>query len=60
MQSLHAAHQGVSAMHERAKAAVFWPGITKDIQAARKKWNSCDRIAPSQARIPPLEPHNPI
>ena len=31
MQSLHAAHQGVSAIHERAKSAVFWPGITKDM-----------------------------
>ena len=59
MQSLHAAHQGVSAIHERAKDAVFWPGITQDIQTARKKCNSCNRIAPSQARIPPVEPWIP-
>jgi len=35
LQSLHAAHQGTTSMNERAKSAVFWPGITKDIQNLR-------------------------
>ena len=26
--SLHAAYQGVNAMNERARAGVYWPGIT--------------------------------
>ncbi len=33
LQILHSAHQGVSAMGSRARAIVFWPGITKDIKA---------------------------
>ena len=34
---LHSAHQGVSAMERRARATVFWPGMTKDIQAVRQE-----------------------
>ena len=32
VKTLHSAHQGVGGMNERAKAAVYWPGITKDIE----------------------------
>ena len=56
LQSLHAAHQGVSSMNERAKASVYWPGITNDIHAARSMCSNCNRIAPSHARTPPIEP----
>ena len=56
LQSLHAAHQGVSSMNERAKASVYWPGITNDIHAARSTCSNCNRIAPSHARTPPIEP----
>ena len=56
LQSLHSAHQGVGSMCERARAAVYWPGITKDIETARANCTSCDRIMPSQARTPPIEP----
>jgi len=28
LQSLHSAHQGMTAMNERAKTEVYWPGIT--------------------------------
>ena len=59
VQSLHAAHQGVGSMNERAKAGVYWPGITKDIESARAGCTSCNRIMPSQARTPPLEPWIP-
>ena len=54
--SLHAAHQGVSSMNERAKASVYWPGITNDIHAARSTCSNCNKIAPSHARTPPIEP----
>ena len=57
--TLHAAHQGVSGMNERAKAGVYWPGITKDIQAARENCTSCNNIMPSHARTPPVEPWIP-
>ena len=59
IQSLHAGHQGVSSMNERAKASVYWPGISSDIQKARDMCSSCNRIAPSQAKTPPMEPHIP-
>ena len=59
LQSLHSAHQGVGSMTERAKAAVYWPGITKDIESARTNCSSCNRIMPSQARMPPIEPWIP-
>ena len=57
--TLHSAHQGVSGMNERAKVGVYWPGITNDIQMARLTCTSCNNIAPSQARTPPVEPHIP-
>ena len=55
--TLHSAHQGVSGMNERARVGVYWPGITNDIQMARLTCTSCNNIAPSQARTPPIE-HN--
>ena len=38
------------------KAVVFWPGITKDIQQIRENCSSCNLIAPSNPRLPPVEP----
>ena len=52
LQILHAAHQGVSAMKSRARAIVFWPGLTDDIRATRDSCSSCNRSAPSQAAMP--------
>ena len=51
--SLHAAHQGVTAMNARAESSVFWPGITADISSFRKGCNQCNRMAPSQPSAPP-------
>lgn len=31
MQHLHAAHQGISTMEQRARMIVYWPGKSKDI-----------------------------
>ena len=56
VKSLHSAHQGVSSMNERAKASVYWPGITNDIRRVRQSCNSCNRNMPSQAKTPPAEP----
>ena len=52
LDSLHAAHQGVSAMLLRAQAIIFWPGISLDITRTREKCNECNRNAPSQASLP--------
>ena len=52
---LHSVHQGVTAMNERAKSIIYWPGITNDIQVCRENCNSCNLIAPSDPRLPPIE-----
>nr|XP_012557549.2 uncharacterized protein K02A2.6-like [Hydra vulgaris] len=57
---LHSAHQGVSGMTARAQATVFWPGITHSIQSKRDNCCSCNRNAPSNARLPPIRPHIPV
>ena len=59
MNSLHSAHQGITRMNERARAGVYWPGITSDIIKTRQSCGSCNRNMPSQARTPPLEAHIP-
>ena len=54
LQDLHYAHQGISAMEQRARAIVYWPGMTADIQSTRESCSECNRNAPSQAATPPI------
>ena len=54
LQILHSAHQGVSSMESRARAIVFWPGMTADIQSKRDSCSSCNKNAPSQAATPSI------
>lgn len=54
--ALHAAHQGTSAMTARAETSIFWPGITADIHQLRSSCTTCNRMAPSQAALPPTPP----
>ena len=56
---LHSAHQGISQMISRASDCVFWPGITSDIKQARAKCIPCNVNAPSQSKMPPVEPYFP-
>ena len=49
---LHSAHQGASTMALRARATVFWPGMTEDIEHRRQSCSDCIRHAPSQPRLP--------
>jgi len=58
-QVLHSAHQGTNAMRERAKATVFWPGISNAINITREQCTSCWRMAPSQTNLPPADPFVP-
>ena len=51
LKTLHAAHQGVSAMERCARATVFWPGMTEDINTTRNSFVHCNRNAPSQAAV---------
>ena len=57
--NLHSAHQGTSGMLSRAQESVYWPGYTKDIEQARLVCRTCHRNAPSQAKMPPIEPRLP-
>ena len=59
LENLHSAHQGITSMSSRALAAVFWPGITASIETARSSCRTCHRNAPSQAKLPPVEPKLP-
>ena len=59
LSALHAAHQGTSTMISKAEASIFWPGITTDIQATRANCSHCNRMAPSQAALPPTPPITP-
>ena len=56
LKTLHSAHQGVTGMTLRAGVSVYWPGITSDIQAVRDRCMSCNRTAPTQAKLPPVTP----
>ena len=52
LEHLHAAHQGVSAMENRARKIVFWPGMSLDINNVRARCPDCCKNAPSQAALP--------
>ena len=56
---LHSAHQGVHGMSLRAYEAVYWPGITNDIENVRNACRTCHRNAPSQQKAPPMAPEIP-
>ena len=55
LMSLHAAHQGIGAMIQRANASVFWPGISVDITRVRNECGQCHRIAKSNPMEPPSD-----
>ena len=59
LQHLHAAHQGISTMEQRACAIVYWPGMSKDIRETRERCVDCNRNAPSQPATPPILPAPP-
>ena len=56
LETLHSAHQGVLSMGLRAEDAVYWPGLWADIKRVRARCSTCAQIAPSQAKLPPVEP----
>ena len=44
-------------MERRARATVFWPGMTQDIHNIRDSCAYCNRNAPWQAATPSLPSH---
>ena len=59
LETLHAAHQGVSGMVNRAEQSVFWPHITTDIERMRATCRTCVRNSPSQPAGKPVAPPSP-
>ena len=59
LDTIHAAHQGVSGMVGRVEDSVFWPGITPDIVKTRHTCMTCVRDAPSQPAGLPVAPPTP-
>ena len=53
---LRPAHQVVLGMCLRADQSVYWPVFWSDIEKTRSKCSTCQKIAPSQAKLPPMEP----
>ena len=53
---MHSSLKGVTAINELAKAILYWPGKTNDIQSCRENCNSCNLIASSNPRLPQIEP----
>ena len=59
LETLHAAHQGVSGMVNRAEQSIFWPSITTDITRTRAMCRTCVRNSPSQPAGKPVRPPSP-
>jgi hypothetical protein len=59
LETIHAAHQGVSGMISRVEDTVFWPGICTDIIKTRGGCLTCIRDTPSQPAGTPVTPPMP-
>ena len=53
---LHSAHQGVAQMYARAESSVYWPGLYKDLEKVRNECQTCRTHAPSNPKLPPVDP----
>jgi hypothetical protein len=56
LETIHAAHQGMSGIISRVEDTVFWPGICTDIIKMRGGCLTCIRDAPSQPAGTPVTP----
>ena len=52
LEKLHEGHLGVYKCKERAKTAVWWPGLTKDIEGIAVNCIFCQRQKPTQWKEP--------
>ena len=49
---LHDSHQGIARTKERARLAVYWPAIDRDIETIIGAWKQCQDDLPSLGREP--------
>ena len=59
LDTLHAAHQGITSMRLRAKRNLFWSNMARDIASKRMSCISCDETARSQSPEPSMTPITP-
>ena len=61
LERLHDAHQGITKCRERAKASVWWPGLSQQLDEVVKKCPTCikERINPAEPVIPSKLPDRP-
>ena len=52
LQQLHSAHLGLDSMLRRARATVFWLGMTTDIKQLAENCHECQRLKPNNQREP--------
>ena len=50
LKKLHTAHQGIVRTKRRARCAVYWPGLSKDIEDMVERCDPCQERLPSQAK----------
>ena len=61
LRHLHAGHNGINGMTQRARQEVYWPNYTVDIIRVREQCYTCIENAPSNPRMMPLqEPDLPV
>ena len=59
LEHLHAGHASATAMFERAATTLYWPNMRADMINFRAMCSSCTKYAPSNPRMPPVEPEQP-
>ena len=54
LEKLHDAHQGITKCRERAKASVWWPGLSHQLEEVVKQCPTCikERVNPAEPVIP--------
>jgi hypothetical protein len=56
---IHGGHLGIEKCRARAREAVYWPGINRDIETLISKCDTCQRHRYKQAKEPMLIPEMP-
>lgn len=59
LRQLHEGHLGIEKCKRRARGAVYWPGINKDIEDMVGKCETCNKYQSKQAREPMMIPDLP-